>query len=404
MWYTVLMAKTLRINGDEIEVDEGRARPQPFHTPSEALETHYELLDWIDSDHGFELTRDVVLRHRTNYGQDEYGNVVQPRDPGIVEGYRSILWDTVNHNNTMYVSAHMCDQLQALIPTFDEEPLWATDLPDERGTVLFEAAIRSTLSDKINETYPGDSQINYWIKGFAYRLTRNSVAEIERNGVHMRINISASPLEEGVEEDPRVAAFVRNDGLMVWPLFDAGEMFVSPGQWEAHGEPPMLPMPFVAIPFGPRVGPDDSSEMTTDLFQMRQIVVTLFRLVWQYILVEDDHFSRPEKRRMERAARKHKRLPDDGTEIKIRHLRRLEVMDGPIERDPADIHESHTLDHRIVVKGHPRDQHYPSLGPARNADGTWNPDSHRRIWIEPHERGPEGSPLVLKHALDVVVR
>jgi hypothetical protein len=402
--YDVPMVHIVRILGDEIEVDENREKPRPFHTASEALETHYELLDWLDSDHGFDLTKSVVLKHKTNYGQDQDGNPVPPDDDGITEGYRSILWDTVNHNNTMFVSAHMVGQLQSLIPSFEDEPLWLTDLPDEKGVVFFEDPVRSYLSDK-NEADPGwtegDSTIDYWIKGFAYRRVRNSVVEIERNRVHFRINIQAPP-NDPAADDRRMLAFESNDGIIVWPLFDAGEMFVAAGQWASHGYPPMLPMPFCAIPFGPRI--DDVDERTmTDLYQMRQIIVTLFRLVWQYIPAEMEHFPRAERRRMERIARKHKKLPDDGEEIKIRHLRRLEVVEEHEPRE-VDTHHEWVLDHRIVVKGHPRDQWYPSLGPARLPDGSWNPDSHRKIWIEPHERGPEGSPLVLKHALDVVIR
>jgi len=159
-------------------------------------------------------------------------------------------------------------------------------------------------------------------------------------------------------------------------------------------------MPFVAIPFGPRI--EGKDEMGTDLFQMRQLVVTLFRLIWQHILVEDDHFPRPEKRRMDRIARKHKRLPDDGTEIKVRHLRRIEGE--AVSERPDEPREGHALTYRIIVRGHPRDQHYAKLGPARNADGSWNPDSHRKIWIAAFIKGPDDAPLVLKHALDAVVR
>jgi hypothetical protein len=386
--------KYVRVLGDEIEIDEERNLPVPFHSPSEALQVHCELADWVDTEHGFDFTRDIVLRHKMNMGHDSDGNEIPPDDPGVVEGYRSLLWDTLNHNNTMFVSAHMCDQLQALIPTFEDEPLWLTDMPDAKGTVLFEAGIRSAMSDK---PMPGDDPVEYWIKGFAYRYVKGSIAEVERNEVHLRLHIAAAP---GIDEDnPRIVAFQANSGLMVWPLFDAGSMFVAPGAWEESGEPPVLPMPFCAVPFGPRV--DTDLETSTDLYQMRQLVVTLFRLIWQHILVEDTHFSRPENRRIARIARKHKRFSDDGEEIKVRHLRRLEIETEPTPRDQPG--ESHPLTYRIIVRGHPRDQHYPSLGPAR-IDGKWNPESHRKIWISPHIRGPEDAPLVLKHALDAVVR
>jgi len=391
----------LRINGDELVVDPDRQRPVPFHCPSEALQTHLELLDWVDSPDGEEFTGEIVLRHRENTGIDQDGNVVAASDPILAAGYRDILWDTLNHNNTMYVSAHMCDQLQALIPTFEDEPLWPTDLPDEKGIVLFEAAIPSVMSDRLSDEAraAGDSVINYWIKGFVYRRIHGKTVTVARHGMEMTIHIEHAPSRAGVlegQDDRRVEAFHQHEGLLVWPLFDAGEMFVVAGQWEDHGEPPVLPMPFCAVPFGPNVVADTG----TDLFQMRQIAVTLFRLIWQHILVEEP-LTRPERRRASRLAAK-RHFPLDGEEIKLRHLRRLE---GEGEQTPRDTPEGagHTLTHRIIVRGHPRDQWYPSLGPAR-IEGQWNPASHRRIWIGAHIRGPEHAPLILKHSLDAVVR
>jgi len=390
--------KIIRVNGDDIVIDEDRARPVPFHSPSEALQTHCDLLDWIDTDEGLmTIGRLHRARQRESFARDGEGNQVPGDDEQVTEGYRCALWDTVNHNNTMYVSAHMCDQLQALIPTFENEPLWATDLPDEKGTVLFEAAIKSVMSGKTDGAQ--EDPIDYWIKGFAYRRIYDQKVEVFRNGLHMVINVQAPP--GAAEVDSRMVAFEAHDGIIVWPLFDAGEMFIAEGQWEEHGEPPVLPMVFSALPFGPREM--WTADTGTDIYQMRQIVVTLFRLIWQHILVEDDHFPRAEQRRIDRIVRKRKRLPDDGEEVKVRHLRRLEHEYEPTPRDDAPGGESHPLTYRIIVRGHPRDQHYPSLGPAR-INGQWNAASHRRIWISPHIRGPEDAPLVLKHALDAVVR
>jgi hypothetical protein len=394
------MAKIIRVRGDEIIVDENRARPKPFHSPSEALQTHCDLLDWVDSEHGFEVIRGIVNRHAETTGLDENGDEVPGDDDGIAEGYRSMLWDTVNHNSTMFVSAHMCDQLQALIPAFEEEPFWPTDMPDEKGTVLFEAAIRSGMSDQTDERYEDDTPLEYWLKGFAYRRVHGTYAEVARRGVEMRIHIAEPPSELGqTMENDRIRAFAEHGGVMVWPLFDAGEFFIAGNMWELSGCPPVLPMPFVGLPFGPRV--DHDLDKRTDMFQTRQILVTLFRLIWQHILVEDP-IGRPERRRMGRIAAKHKRLPDDGEEIKVRHLRRLEGEGEPTPRD-TEPGEGHPLTYRIIVRGHPRDQYYPSLGPAR-VDGQWNAASHRKIWISAHERGPEDAPLVLKHNLDAVVR
>ena len=48
---------------------------------------------------------------------------------------------------------------------------------------------------------------------------------------------------------------------------------------------------------------------------------------------------------------------------------------------------------RWHVRGHWRQQHYKSLGPARLPDGSMNPKSHRVIWINEQVRGPDDKPV-----------
>jgi len=45
---------------------------------------------------------------------------------------------------------------------------------------------------------------------------------------------------------------------------------------------------------------------------------------------------------------------------------------------------------QFTVRGHWRNQHFASLGPADD------PNSHRQIWISPYIKGPEGAPFVVK--------
>jgi hypothetical protein len=62
------------------------------------------------------------------------------------------------------------------------------------------------------------------------------------------------------------------------------------------------------------------------------------------------------------------------------------------------------FDHSWIVRGHWRRQWYPSLGPARNPDGSFNQDSHRLTWIEAHQSGNPMAPLVIGHEVTSAVR
>lgn len=71
-------------------------------------------------------------------------------------------------------------------------------------------------------------------------------------------------------------------------------------------------------------------------------------------------------------------------------VRQIDVDDGCQPSDaPSKVIEH---DHRWVVRGHPRMQAY---GPGRRL--------RRRIWIEEHEAGPPGKPLVVKPKVDVMM-
>ena len=55
-----------------------------------------------------------------------------------------------------------------------------------------------------------------------------------------------------------------------------------------------------------------------------------------------------------------------------------------------------TLDHRILVRGHwRRHQRY------KTADGSW---AEKEIYISPHIRGPEDSPLIITKKVNDLIR
>lgn len=120
------------------------------------------------------------------------------------------------------------------------------------------------------------------------------------------------------------------------------------------------------------------------------------RLMWQQIIVQrrDMTIKRPQRRRWERLAQRKPLL--DYTVLRLRR-----IVDPLYEA--GVVGTGTPLDHRVLVRGHWRNQYIPSLGPARDAQGRQIPETHRLIWIEPHWRGPEDGPIgAMEHATAVV--
>lgn len=114
----------------------------------------------------------------------------------------------------------------------------------------------------------------------------------------------------------------------------------------------------------------------------RRFFLSMMRFYWQQLLV-------PEPATIERPLRR----------AAVRHLGQRSTIN--VLRLPRSRHsstgtgEGSRLDYRLLVRGHWRNQHYPSLGPART-EGQYNASSHRRIWIDPHVKGPDDAPFVAK--------
>lgn len=119
--------------------------------------------------------------------------------------------------------------------------------------------------------------------------------------------------------------------------------------------------------------------------QFRTFFLAMMRFCWQELLVtEPAEVSRHARRRSLRSVGRDIKF----TVLKLRRSRRS----GDGETGTGS-----RLDHRLLVRGHWRNQHYPSLGAPRTDDGAYNALSHRRIWIDPHVKGPEDAPFVNRH-------
>jgi hypothetical protein len=126
-----------------------------------------------------------------------------------------------------------------------------------------------------------------------------------------------------------------------------------------------------------------------DTVLLRKFILSLFRFMWQELLVRERPTASELPRSIRRGATRTLGLEEPITILK---LRRTRTSSGATTGDGS------RLDHRILVRGHWRNQYYPSLGHVDS------PESHRLIWIEPHVKGPEDADFKVKPKATAVVR
>lgn len=109
--------------------------------------------------------------------------------------------------------------------------------------------------------------------------------------------------------------------------------------------------------------------------------VALLRLIQATWLLMGQTLATSERVAADRASRRRiQRMDRDyGTEVRLIRLRRARTERGT---DPAERSGTREYQHRWVVRGHWRDQWYPS----RNA--------HKPLWISPYIAGPGDAPLI----------
>lgn len=108
--------------------------------------------------------------------------------------------------------------------------------------------------------------------------------------------------------------------------------------------------------------------------QAERSVIATWLLMGQTLTRSEDVASpRSARRRLARSG------VDPLMAVRYTDLRRVRTVTGD-DHDPTSSEPRH--DHQWIVRGHWRQQWYPS----RN--------DHRPIWIDPHIKGPEGTPLL----------
>lgn len=362
---------------DPLKIDLDRRGPAPVRSPGNALEAHLKTINWLVGPRGREHI-DTIYKEADS--KPYRGEPFSERDA---------MWATMivilQANSTTYVSREMFDLVNGLSETpYGEDYLHLMDVPDNGGTIIFESSYPEPWLD---EADPMRELVR--VKGLAYRVVGPDAT------IKTQVGTVEMVYQAAEARTPVLKALKQYGGLVVIPLYDAGAYLVQKDSWDNLGRPPLLPMKSTVVPFGPMPEYEDHYVAAR---KVRVFITALFRLMWQKVLPRDPWTPRRHERRQFDRLRKHVL---DGETYKVVHLRRY---DGGTRYEDRHTQESDGLWRRqaCVVRGHVRDQYYPTLGPARLPDGTRNPFSHRRIWIDAHIRG-DGVP-VLKHNLTAVVR
>lgn len=316
-------------------------------------------------------------------------------------GLVNMEWEVLNHGETHYISRHVMGMVADAAEQAGDEPLFDTDLPCPEGLMVFEYPLLiPDLHPDTGETVDG---LEMPVRAICWGLS---------DGIHAR-----KPDGTGDEMDvlPGVFYAMYTDEEAWRTIFVPSVQRILPDEYAHHADiydgddihaDPIWCIDTSGWAFGKHWKRSESNSPRADIEQgevhrtvsfVRRFILAMFRFEWQRILVPEVHHpSRAEARRALRAGFK----LEDGY-VKVIRLRRHVEMEARGETiDPDQM----AYDHQWVVRGHPRRQWFPSLGPARNDDGTFNDASHRRIWIDPHVKGNPLAPLVFAHTVTAVIR
>lgn len=260
-----------------------------------------------------------------------------------IKNYLSYAGTTLREAELHYVSPTFSRLVSAAAPSLPTAPIAAHDLPAPSGIMLF--------------TEP-------WFDG-----------RTGRNANWMMMWAPFYDLTTGVD----------NAGVLVWLLADAhtkwlrargssyryNEAIASISEDEvARKLPAYCPVSYFMIPYGQALGEQlEFAEHGSPLWAVRFLLTTWYLMRQRLTMTRT---VRPDRASARRIA-KTKYVPDQ--EVRIISLR---TPTGDFEVN-AEGHEYH---HQWIVRGHWRQQWYPSI------------NDHRPVWIAPHIKGPDGAPLL----------
>ena len=368
--------------------------------PGRALQFHLELFEKVDSIMRFLVAHDGVPFHSsimpqalqqrlrlitastglegdsTAYHKDDGDKVLDPDNFQKAASLLRAEWKALNQGETHYVSAPIMQAVESASKQLEPEALWDTDLPCPQGLIVFEKPwVHNDLHPVTGEIVSG---LHMPVRAISW--TVGEVMAPDGSGLKPGVcytlyadkesflEIYVSTYKKVIDPDEDLSELMEvSDQLRFWVTDTSGWSFGAEWNDGTYGE-------VVAV--------------------TRRFLLSYFRWTWQRILVPIAHTpTRSEKKWIAKI----KGRPDDGY-VKILRLRREIEHERKYGKDYVGI-----FDYQFMVRGHPRRQWYPSLGPAR-INGEFNPASHRQIWIEPHMKGDPDGPLVLGHNVTIAVR
>jgi hypothetical protein len=286
----------------------------------------------------------------------------------------------------IFVSAEMCQVVDAARHSFEPEPLQLTDLMTPRGFLYFEEPLE--IPDRHGR--PLEIKAVAWSQ--QYSMNADS-----REALDARVAAFAERSVEGAPIGPRYVAsemdamvadgLIDPHGLLVAIYSErdtylenaasrvgADEGLVAAAYRNTEGTP-LVTVHVAPWPYGQTFegNETDMAGEPTGARDWWQLLQTTFRLMQQRLAHKG--YARPHRARRREAARLG--FPEH-SEIVIVRLRRETA------EEPGEPTGEANYSHRFIVSGHWRNQWYPS------------DKVHRQIWISPYVKGPEDKPLIVR--------
>lgn len=379
--------------------------------PSRALQFHMDLFHtadkmktWVEDNNARKFSAQQVNRDfyqrmllQTSIGGGDGKTVAQVRetlddawsDENLLRTIGSVMseYEMLDCAQTFYVSSHMEQMVRAVAEKMEPEALYETDLPAKTGLIVFERP--GMFKDVHPETGEIDDRISMPCRAFGWNMGEVALEGEPAPGLETIMWVDKTSylryyvknmIDIGV--DPGINEDDTEIDIEHWKTDHSGWAFRRP--WTESTD---------ASVFGNKLVTPEGTVHAL-LGQQRRWLLAFFRLYFQRITVGETY--RPTKHEKKRALRMG-RLLEDGY-IKVVKLRRT------VETQKHGQGDGNYFDHQFIVSGHWRRQWFRSLGPAKNADGSFNHDSHRLCWIEPHIKGPITGPLVVGQQVQAVVR
>jgi hypothetical protein len=301
-----------------------------------------------------------------------------------------------------YVSSDMTRLARHAADTLTDYRLHADDLPAPIGLLVYaEPPVDNTESDRsqgITMISWGPGRGGLWVHTWAavteswtsgvVRLGR-ALAELPHEETLTRATRAArQSITEPTADNPPTTETAADWFLAALaPNLQRTRIppsFAPPHGHHWHG---LTPMQFTDMHGWPTGTPHSNASLDPDTqIALERTILATWLLMGQTLTRSEIHTApRPARRRIAR--------DDPKLDPTVRYIDLRRSSTEPGDTDTTEPHSAtREYRHRWIVRGHWRNQYYPSR------------DDHRPIWIDPHFAGPEDKPLLGGERVNVLRR